>query len=150
MPRERPKKWQTDQKKKKKGFIEIVLIYKVTIISAVQQRVSVTHVRMFILFQILSPNRFFFSFFFLGPQVRHVEVPKLGVELELQLPACITATATWDLNRVYKLQHSSRQRRIFDPLSEARDRNLNLVVSSRIRFCWATTGTRCFLFNCMI
>lgn len=33
-------------------------------------------------------------FFFLGPQVQHVEVPRLGVELELQLPTYAIATAT--------------------------------------------------------
>ena len=36
----------------------------------------------------------FFFFFFLGPHPLHMEVPRLGVELELQLPAYVTATAT--------------------------------------------------------
>ena len=36
--------------------------------------------------------------YFLGLHLWHVEVPRLGVELELQLPACTTATATLDLN----------------------------------------------------
>ena len=49
----------------------------------------------------------FFGFFvFLGPYLQHVEVPRLGVELELQLPAYITATATWDLNCICDLHHS--------------------------------------------
>ena len=43
------------------------------------------------------------------------------VELELQLPAIATATAMQDLSRVCDLQHSSWQRWIADPLSEARD-----------------------------
>ena len=34
---------------------------------------------------------FFFSF--LGPHPQHMEVPRLGVESELQLPAYTTATA---------------------------------------------------------
>ena len=34
---------------------------------------------------------FFFSFFFLGLHLRHMEVPKLGVELDLELPAYTTA-----------------------------------------------------------
>ena len=40
----------------------------------------------------------FLSFFFcfLGPHPQHREVPRLGVESELQLPASITATATPD------------------------------------------------------
>ena len=35
---------------------------------------------------------------FLGPHPRHMEVPRLGVESELQLPASTTATATPDLS----------------------------------------------------
>ena len=34
------------------------------------------------------------TFFFLGSHLQHMEVPRLGVELELQLPAYATATAT--------------------------------------------------------
>ena len=37
---------------------------------------------------------FLFLFSFLGPHLQHMEVPRLGVELELQLPAYTTATAT--------------------------------------------------------
>ena len=33
-----------------------------------------------------------FLFCFLGPHLRHVEVPRLGVKLELELMACTTAT----------------------------------------------------------
>ena len=36
----------------------------------------------------------FVLFIFLGPQPWHMEVPRLGVELELQLLAYTTATAT--------------------------------------------------------
>ena len=39
----------------------------------------------------------FFFFFFLGPQGWHMEVPWLGDELELQLPAYATATAMPDI-----------------------------------------------------
>ena len=38
--------------------------------------------------------------FFLGLHPRHVEVPRLGVKSELQLPAYTTATATADMSRV--------------------------------------------------
>ena len=51
----------------------------------------------------------------------HTEVPRLGVKSELQLLAYATATATPDLSRVCNLHHSSRQYRILNPLSEARD-----------------------------
>ena len=43
-----------------------------------------------------SPLFFFCLFVFLGLHRQHMEVPRLGVELELQLPACTTATATPD------------------------------------------------------
>ena len=46
---------------------------------------------------------FFLFFFFLGPQVRHMEVPRLGAESELQLPAYATATATPDLQPISQL-----------------------------------------------
>ena len=39
------------------------------------------------------------------------------------------------------LRHSSQQRRILNPLSEARDRTHNLMVPSRIHSRCATTGT---------
>ena len=51
-----------------------------------------------------------------------MEVPRLGVELELQLPACTTATATQDPSHICNLHRSSLQHWIPDPLSEARDR----------------------------
>ena len=45
----------------------------------------------------LPPSLPSFLFFcFLGPHSQHMEVPRLGVELELQLPAYTTATATLD------------------------------------------------------
>ena len=51
------------------------------------------------------------SFFvFLGPYPRHMEVPSLGVELDLQLPAYTTATVTPDLSHVCDLHHSSQPR----------------------------------------
>ena len=59
-----------------------------------------------------------------------MEVPRLGAELELQLPAYPTATATQDLNHVCNLHHSSQQSRILNPLSEARDQSRILVDTS--------------------
>ena len=58
---------------------------------------------------------------FLGLHLRHIEVPRLGVELELQLPAYTTATASPDPSHIYNLHHRSLQHRIPDPLNEARD-----------------------------
>ena len=74
---------------------------------------------------------FFFSpFFFLGLHLQHKEVPRLGVELELQLPAYTTARAMQDLSRICNLCHSSRQRKLLNPLSGARDRTHILLVTS--------------------
>ena len=56
-----------------------------------------------------------------------MEVPRLGVQLELLLPAYSTATATWDLSRVSDLHQSSWQRWILNPLSKATDRTLVLM-----------------------
>ena len=64
---------------------------------------------------------FFVVVVYLELHPQHMKVPRLGVELAPQLPAYTTTTATWDLNRVCDLHHSSRQRRILNPLSEARD-----------------------------
>ena len=70
-----------------------------------------------------------------------MEVPRLGVESELQLPAYITGTAMWDLSGVCDLHHSSQQRWILNPLSKAGDRTCSLMVPSQICFCCAMTGT---------
>ena len=49
-----------------------------------------------------------------------MEVPRLGVYPEPPLPADTTATAMQDLSHICDLHHSSRQRQILNPLSEAR------------------------------
>ena len=47
------------------------------------------------------------SLLFLGPHLWHMEVPRLGVTLELQLLAYATATATLDPSWVFDLCDSS-------------------------------------------
>ena len=89
---------------------------------------------------------FFFFFFFLGSNPRHMEVPRLGVQLERQLPAYATATATRDPSHICDLHYSSRQHQILNPLSEAEDRTCNLMVPSQICICWATMGIPVFSF----
>ena len=74
----------------------------------------------------------------------HMAVPRLGVESELQLPACTTATAMLDPSRVSSLHHSSRQCRSLNPLSEARDQTCVLMDASQVRFRCATTGAARF------
>ena len=73
---------------------------------------------------------FFAVFFFLGSYLGHMEVPGLGVELELQPPAYSTATATWDPRRVFDLHHSLWQCCIPDRLSEDRDQTCLLMDTS--------------------
>ena len=70
---------------------------------------------------------------FLGLHLQHMEVPRLGVESELQLLAYSAATATQDLSHVCNLHDSSQQCQILNPLSKARDRTHNLMVPSQIR-----------------
>ena len=83
---------------------------------------------------------FFFFFFtlafclFWGRFPRHMEVPRLGVQSELQPPAYARSRATWDPSHVCHLPHSSRQCRILNPLSKARDRTRNFMVPSRIHY----------------
>ena len=67
-----------------------------------------------------------------------MEVPRLGVELELHLPAYTTATAIPDPCGICNVHHSSWQHRILNPLSESRDQTHNLMVPSRIHFHFAT------------
>ena len=70
-----------------------------------------------------------------------MEVPRLGVKSELQLPAYTTATATQDPSQVCNLRHSSLQHQILNPLNKARDQIQNFMVPSQIRFRCATMGT---------
>ena len=44
-------------------------------------------------------------FFLLGLYLWHMEIPASKVELELQLQACTTATATWDPSHICNLCH---------------------------------------------
>ena len=87
---------------------------------------------------------FFFFFFFLvylGPHLQHMEVPKLGVESELQLPAFNTATGMSDLSHVCDLHHSSRQYQIPNPLSEVRNQTYILMDTSQNCFLLSHDGS---------
>ena len=63
---------------------------------------------------------FLFSFV-LGPHPRYMEVPRLWVESELQLPGYITATVTQDLSYICDPHQSLWQCLILNPLGEVRD-----------------------------
>ena len=57
---------------------------------------------MLVLEQVTVTNDLFF--FFLGLPWWHVDIPRLGVELELQQPAYTTATTTPDVSCLCDLQ----------------------------------------------
>ena len=61
-----------------------------------------------------------------------MEVPRLGVEAELQLPAYTTAIAMPDLSFICDLHHSLGQHQICNPLSEARDQICLLMDTSQV------------------
>ena len=91
-------------------------------------------------------HQFSFSLFLwilLGPLLQHMEVPRLGVELELWPPAYARATATGDPSCICNLHHSW----ILNPLSEARYRTHGLMVPSRIRFLLRYYGNSSFSLN---
>ena len=77
---------------------------------------------------------FFFFFCFLGLHPCHMQVPRLEIESELQLPAYTIATAMWDpsLHHIGNLHHSSWQCQILNPLSEGRDGTC--VLTDTVRF----------------
>ena len=81
------------------------------------------------------PNWHRYSFFFglfLGLHSRHMEVPRLGVQLELKPPAYVRAIAMPDSSHVCNPHHSSGQCRILNPLIKAKDGTHNVMVPSWI------------------
>ena len=86
-------------------------------------------------------NYYLFIFCFLVPHPRHMEVPWLGVESELQPLAYTIATATQDPSQACDLHHDPRQCWIPDPLSKTRDQTHIPMDISWICFHWATAGT---------
>ena len=82
----------------------------------------------------------FFSFFCLGPHPRHMEVPPLGVELELWLLAYTIATGTPDPSLVWDLHCRSWQCRILNPLSGARDQTHIFMDTGGVCYHSATMG----------
>ena len=70
--------------------------------------------------------------FFLVLHLWHMEVPNLGVYLELQLLAYATATATWDPSHICDLERSLQEQLILNPLNQSRDRTCILMASSHV------------------
>ena len=99
-------------------------------------------------FQFIVVHDFFVLF--LGPQLQHMEVPRLGLKSELQLLTYTTATAMPDPNHFCDLSLSSKQRCILNPLSKARDQSTSSWILVRFIFIelqWDLhCGTWFFLF----
>ena len=71
-------------------------------------------------------------------------VPRLGVELELQMQAYTTTQATPDLSYVCHLHHRPLQCWLLNLTSEARDRTRVLIDANQIRFHWGMMGITLF------
>ena len=95
----------------------------------------------FTLYKFNVTDFLFFFFCFLGPHLRHTEVPRLGVELELQLPSYTTGTATWDpgcICDLYTTAHINTR-----SLAHWGRPGMEPTCSWMVVFvhCWATKGT---------
>ena len=75
---------------------------------------------------------FTYLFFVSGLHLRHMKVPRLGVESKLQLWAYVTATATSDPSPICDLHCSSKQCQILNSLSEAGNWTHILLDTSRV------------------
>ena len=64
-----------------------------------------------------------------------MDIPRLGVESELQVPAYTTATAMPDPSLICDLYPSIWQHWILNPLSEARDQTRVLMDISWVCYC---------------
>ena len=76
---------------------------------------------------------FVLFFVFVGMHLWHMEVPRLGVKLELQLPAYTTATQIQATSVTYTTAH--RNGGYCNPLIEVRDQTHILVDTSHIHYC---------------
>ena len=77
---------------------------------------------------------------FLGPHLWHIEVLRLGVKSELQLPAYAAARAMQDLSHICDLHHSLRQCQIVNPLRPGIE-PASLWILFGFVTRWATMGT---------
>ena len=91
----------------------------------------------------------FLSFcFFFSAVPLHMDIPRLGIESELQLPPYASTTATPDPCYICNLHHSAQQCQILNPLSRARVWIHILMHTSRVHDHWATRELQgSFLFT---
>ena len=101
---------------------QIIYIYTYSFSSCFQKMVYVLYILLLLAFFTLYYLK---KKFFLGPHLGHMEVPRIEVKLELQLPAYAQTTAMWDPSRICDLHHSLWQHQILNPLSKTRDQTLH-------------------------
>ena len=90
---------------------------------------------------------FYLLIFFLGPRLRHMEVPRLGIKSEMQLQAYTTARAAGDPSHSFNLSCSLQQRQILNPLRETRDRTHILMGSSQILNLLSHSGNHTYILK---
>ena len=83
----------------------------------------------------------FVCFAFLGPHMQHIEIPRLGVESELQVLGWATAISMQDLSHICDLYHSSWQYQILNPLNKAWYQTWILMDISQVCHPWTTIRT---------
>ena len=100
--------------------------HRVPLWDVLYQKISTSYqLRMF---SPLNFTSFFVCFSFGGLCLSHMEVPRLGDELELQL----LATETWDLSHICNLHSSLWQWQILNSLMKARDETRILMDTSQV------------------
>ena len=79
---------------------------------------------------------YFFSFLFFGGglHLQQMDVPRLGIELALQLLAYTAATATADLSDICNVHCSLWQCQLLNPLSGTRDQTRVLMDASQVHY----------------
>ena len=95
-------------------------------------RLRVSFITVCVTLSLGIPGLFIYLFCFLGPRLRHMDVPRPGVGSELQLPAYATVTATPDPSCICNLRLSLHPGRILNPLREAGDRTRILMDTMRV------------------
>ena len=91
-------------------------------------------------------NTSFFFFFFFRATPTHMEVPRLGVESSCSCQPTPQPHQFQDLSHVCILYPSSRQRRIHNPLSEARDQTHIFMDTSQVLLLLSHNGSSNYLF----
>ena len=133
-------------------IVNKIYLYKVNLEKICKCLIVGTVFNMFFICSLVF-NMFFtclliytYTLYFLVPHLWHMEDSRLEFELELQLPAYITATATSDLRHICNLHYSSCQCQVLNPMSGPRDWTHSVMDTSWPHYCWATMGTHYIYF----